>query len=133
MSPTHDDEATKGLRVTVQMEQNGISIEDWDARIYRIFNKNRFVEMLKTKSNGLVHPSKWDDPFENFFLKCSAKDKEGRAVSLEPLHRSWFGQCWTTNEDSDAMWRIYSHDQKGVRVGTTIRKLFSSFYKPDDR
>lgn len=38
-----------------------------------------------------------------------------------------YGQCWTLNDETDAMWRIYSKDCTGVKVKTTIRKLFESF------
>jgi len=114
------------------MTDNGIRIKDWDQEIYRIYSKSRFIELLDTKKNGLVHPSLWDDPMENFFLQCFAVNKEGEHISLEEISRSWFGQCWTTNSESDAMWRIYSHNKSGVKVKTTIRKLFSSIYDQKD-
>jgi hypothetical protein len=114
-------------------KENGINIVDWNARVYRIFSKTRFLELLKTQQNGLVAPSMWDDPFENFFLKCVAVTGSGERVSLERLYKSWFGQCWTLMEESDAMWRIYSHDKTGVRVSTTIQRLFDSFYDAADR
>ena len=31
------------------------------------------------------------------------------------------------------MWRIYSHNKCGVRVATTIKKLFSNFYDNTDK
>ena len=114
------------------MTDNGIRIKDWDQEIYRIFSKSRFIELLDTKKNGLVHPSLWDDPMENFFFQCIAVNKEGEHISLKEISRSWFGQCWTTNVESDAMWRIYSHDKSGVKVKTTIRKLFASIYDEKD-
>ncbi len=36
------------------------------------------------------------------------------------------GQCWSLLGESDAMWRTYSQDKKGVKVKTTIRKLLNS-------
>src|SRR5262249_33908953 len=45
---------------------------------------------------------------------------------LESLARDWYGQCWTTNFDTDAMWRIYSPCKDGIQVGTTVRKLFEN-------
>lgn len=116
-----------------KMEYNIIGIEDLDTPIYRIFSLDRFSEMITSGENGLVHPSKWDDPFENFFLKCDAETPEGETVSLSSLSASWYGQCWTLNSDSDAMWRIYSKDKKeGVKVKTTVRKLFTDFYNLTD-
>jgi hypothetical protein len=114
-------------------EGNGIDIVDWDAAIYRVFHLKWFMELLKTKRNGLVRPSKWDDPFENFFLKSYAEDSDGKRISFESLANDWYGQCWTENKDSDAMWRIYSANKDGIRVSTTIRKLFASFYDTADK
>jgi hypothetical protein len=113
-------------------EENGLNIVDWYANVYRIFSKKWFLELLKTQRNGLVSSRMWDDPFENFFLKCVGVTSDGARVSLSSLHDSWFGQCWTLTEESDAMWRIYSHDKTGVRVSTTIRRLFTSFYDSAD-
>jgi hypothetical protein len=92
------------------------------------FSIDWFEKLIATRTNGLVNPEKWDDPFENFFLRSKAQMSEGTLVGLESISKDWYGQCWTRNKDSDAMWRIYSKDKTGVRVSTTIAKLFSGFY-----
>lgn len=99
---------------------NGLS---YDTPIYRIFSCRRFEQMMSTNELVLVNPEKWDDPFENFYLKVNAFMGEEK-VSLESLRKGWFGQCWTLNEDTDAMWRIYSPEKDGVRLKTTTGKLF---------
>jgi hypothetical protein len=115
------------------MKDNAIGLEDLDTPIYRIFSLEKFSKMITSRENGLVHPSKWDDPFENFFLKNPAEMSDGTPVSLSQLSECWYGQCWTRNFDSDAMWRIYSHGKDGVRVTTTVRALFSNFYDSADK
>ena len=114
------------------MENNAIDIGDLDQKIYRIFSVDRFKELMEAKELVLVNPKKWDDPFENFFLKANAITPNGELVSLEGIANSWYGQCWTYNEESDALWRIYSPKKDGVRVSTTIRKLFSCFWNELD-
>ena len=114
------------------MEYNVLDIDDLDQKIYRIFSIKRFIQLMRSKELVLVNPSKWDDPFENFFLQANAIDSNGQIVSLEELANSWYGQCWTYNKESDALWRIYSHQKDGIRVSTTIRKLFSSFWNEED-
>jgi hypothetical protein len=116
-----------------EMENNGIGIDNWDAPIYRIFERKWLLELLRTQKNGLMPPASWDDPFENFFLQCKGVTNYGKEVSFQPLHDSWFGQCWTLAAESDAMWRIYSKKESGVRVSTTIRKLFNSYYDKTDQ
>lgn len=115
------------------IENNVIGITDLDLPIYRIFSTFWFEKLITTSKNGLVHPSSWDDPFENFFLKNEAELPDGTDVSLFELSKSWYGQCWTRNFDSDAMWRIYSPKKDGVKVKTTVRNLFSNFYDSSDK
>lgn len=111
---------------------NLLDIPDLDAPLYRVFSKGRFLELVRTGKNALVKPRLWDDPFENFFLQSEVEDSSGQKISTEGLAEDWYGQCWTLNEDTDAMWRIYSHDKDGIKVRTTIRKLFDSFYDDTD-
>lgn len=117
----------------LRIEDNGLNIENWDATIYRVIPMHRFIQLINTQKNGLVNPARWDDPFENFFLKNNAVASDGTPISLRSISESWYGQCWTFNEDSDAMWRIYSPGKNGVRISTTIRKIFSSFYDTSDK
>jgi Protein of unknown function (DUF2971) len=116
----------------MSMENNGLAIEDWDAPIYRTYSLEYALGLFKRRTNGLVHPSRWDDPFENFFLKNGAVDEAGNLVMLDDVHKDFYGQCWTLQEESDALWRIYSPTKGGVCIATTIRKLFGSFYDPND-
>jgi hypothetical protein len=38
-------------------------------------------------------------------------------------HQDMFGQCWSLIEDSDALWRIYSPNGKGLMIQTTAKKF----------
>ena len=101
------------------MRQNGLDIDNWDAAIYRVLPIKRFKEMIRKKTLVLVRPSLWDDPFENFFLKCKVKLRTGELASMKPIRDKWYGICWMRTPDSDAMWRIYSRKKDGVRISTT--------------
>ena len=114
------------------MQDNGLDVTNWDIPIYRVFPKRWFKEMITTKTIGLLRSSKWEDPFENFFLKCRVKSKDGQIGSVSRIRDSWYGQCWTLNHDSDAMWRIYSHCKDGICVSSSISKLFSAIYNDRD-
>ena len=93
-----------------------------DQVIYRVFSKDRFEEMLSQRKLALVRPSLWDDPYENFLHQGAIK-VDGRLVGLDLLRRSFYGQCWTLKEESDAIWRIYAPNKNGVRIKTTVQKL----------
>lgn len=109
--------------------------EEYDKPIYRIISLKRLIELFQSSTNALVHPSLWEDPYENFILKSKVKLVSGE-IAEYTYHENFYGQCWTLHQSSDAMWRIYSPDNHGIRIKTTVRKLLSSLYhggahKPD--
>lgn len=95
-----------------KFNRNIININDLDTPVYRIFSLERFLELFTEKQLVQVQPSMWDDPYEHFLLKTEVVSDDGEVGSLENLYNSWYGQCWTENEDTDAMWRIYSPEKK---------------------
>jgi hypothetical protein len=114
----------------VTNERNLICLDEDDLQlhIYRIYALDRFQAMLAVKQDALVNPRKWDDPFENFFLERTEVDDptSGTTIPLKNLARDWYGQCWSSNEETDAMWRIYSPCSRKVKVRTTIRRLIEN-------
>lgn len=99
--------------------------EDLDKYVYRIISLERLNQLFNERVNVLVHPELWDDPFENFIMKSNVRFDDGAIADIE-FSDDFYGQCWSLHKASDAMWRIYSHDKKSVRIRTTIRKLAES-------
>ncbi len=106
---------------------NHINLTDelLDEPIYRIMPIHRFLQLLEEKKLTLVRPIKWDDPFENALLNSTIETSDGETGTFSAKD-SVYGQCWTFHSETDAMWRIYSHDKDGVRVSTTPRKLLTA-------
>ena len=102
--------------------------EDLDKPIYRIFSFKRLEEIFKEKKLTLAKPKKWDDPFENFILNSTGTLPDGREFQIG-FRDNYYGQCWSLTVESDAMWRIYSPEKDGVKVKTTIRKLFQPLFE----
>ena len=102
-----------------------ISDKDLDKPLYRIISLERLLELFVTEKNTLVKPKYWEDVFENFILKSPVKLLSGDVAEYNYYDRM-YGQCWSLHKASDAMWRIYSSDKKGLRIRTTIRKLAST-------
>src|SRR3990172_3540769 len=115
-----------------RMKNNFVNIDNPDLYIYRVFKANRLIEMFKTKKLVLVKPELWDDPFENFLIKSSTPLPSGGIMSFRGVADCFYGQCWTLNQESDAMWRIYSPDKNGAKVKTTIRRLHKAIYNPNN-
>ncbi|MBN8815964.1 MAG: DUF2971 domain-containing protein [Sphingomonas sp.] len=97
---------------------------DLDILVHRTFSFDRFVDLLRSRENGLVSPGLWDDPFENFLLAHTlVRTPDGELGTLEPLAADWYGQCWTGTADSDAMWRIYSATHTGIKATARLGDL----------
>ncbi len=101
-----------------------LETRDLERIVYRTFSRSRFEDLLASNNNGLVHPTKWEDPFENFLLtRTIVREANGSAISLQNLAEDWYGQCWTFNEESDALWRIYSAQNDGIKVAVRLGDL----------
>lgn len=107
---------------------------NWDSPIFRVYPIERLTQVFDDKKNTLVKPLMWDDPFENLVFQQTATLNDGQTVSFDSIREKFYGQCWTLNiEETDALWRIYSPNKDGVRVKTTLRKLFDNFYDPTNK
>jgi hypothetical protein len=107
-----------------------LSEEDLDKSIYRIFSFARLREIFETRQVTLVKPKLWDDPFENFILNSTGVLPDGREFQ-NGFRDSFYGQCWSLTKESDAMWRIYSPDKNGVKIKSTVRKLFTPLFQAE--
>lgn len=115
--------------MTQDKYQNVLGLDDVTAPIYRVFSFWRFCDFLQAGQLTLICPEKWDDPFENFLFSVPARLSNGRKLDMTDVRRSVYGQCWTLNEESDAMWRIYEPGKgEGVKVKTTARSLFDAVH-----
>jgi hypothetical protein len=99
--------------------------------LYRYIRLKRLYELFDGCQNVLVHPSMWDDPFENFILNSKLKYPDGTSSGDIGLRLRMYGQCWTTVSGSDALWRIFCPKEcgknDGVRIRTTLGRLFDGF------
>jgi len=115
--------------------RNAINLTDdeLDKPVYRIMPVYRLLEGLESKQQVLVKPYKWDDPFENMLLSSDVKLSSGESGTMPELRDSVYGQCWTLHKETDAMWRIYSNDNNGVKIKSTPRKLLDALKVSDLR
>jgi hypothetical protein len=102
--------------------------KELDKNVYRIFSFERLKQLFVEKKLALVKPSLWDDPFENFILNSRGTFSDGTEFTIGNRN-SYYGQCWSLTKESDAMWRIYSPNKDGVKVKTTMRKLFQPLFE----
>lgn len=93
--------------------------------IHRIFPFERFVDLVRNQWLALVRPSCWEDPFENPLNRMITDALTGRKLRLPHFESKLFAQCWSFAFESDAMWRIYSTDRRGVLVTASAQALLT--------
>lgn len=118
---------------------NVISL-DLDAPIYKYIPFKYLKLMIQNSNLYFGKVSSWEDVYENWFLKEQMVLPTGEKGSAKALIPGVFGQSWTLQEESDAMWRIYSKldrtqhdylDDTAMRIKTTGGKLFDVIYTDD--
>lgn len=99
-----------------------------NAPLYKFYSSIRTLSyVLANKMLFIDRVESWDDSYENFFLKERFYSRSMNAIiHTNDAAHSVFGQSWTMIPESDALWRIYSSDKKGIRIQTTSNKLFSA-------
>jgi hypothetical protein len=98
--------------------------------LHRIELLDRFFEMLDKKELVFVQPNCWSDPLENIIFNATFR-KNGEPFD-HPVKKSMFAQCWSYDEDSYALWQIYTTKANdkgitsrypGVRITTHLDRL----------
>ena len=107
-----DPRRLKGLYI----ECNTIDL-DLTSNLYRVFSYDKLVDSLKNHCLYMSKPSVLPDPYETFLMNNRARMKDGTIVGFEPIKEKIYCQCWSTNEESEALWNVHSlSDYKSVKI-----------------
>ncbi|MDW7673638.1 MAG: DUF2971 domain-containing protein [Bacillota bacterium] len=97
---------------------------DWDTKLYRYMSLAQFISFVEGKKINLTNIGKWPDKWEAALNKLPIVAENGEVnYPLYDLYQEMYGQCWSLNSESDAMWRIYSPKKQGILIGTTTEKF----------
>ncbi|MBQ9189542.1 MAG: DUF2971 domain-containing protein [Clostridia bacterium] len=93
--------------------------------LYRYISFEAFVGMIQEKSLTFVLPELWDDPKEGSAFKhlISSMEHNYKQVIFSTMYYKTYAQCWTMLSESDAMWRIYSFNNRAVQIKVSKEKL----------
>jgi hypothetical protein len=95
-----------------------------ETKLYRYISFRQFVDFIETKQVSLSRIKNWPDTWEVPLARLPMQTDDGPIrFSLWNIHESMFGQCWSLHKESDAMWRIYSQQNEGVVVETSVKKF----------
>jgi hypothetical protein len=86
--------------------------------LFRYIPFETLIGMTLTKVLTFVHPELWEDPkekypFTQFVLTI---DNEYERIMYLAIYNKTYAQCWTYLAESDAMWRIYSYNNRAIRI-----------------
>lgn len=90
-----------------------------DKYIYRIIHFKYLKQWFDTGQLPLLSPSLWEDPFERALMREVFPEESNRLEARGRMH----GLSFSNNGISDALWRIYSPDIKGIRIKTSSNIL----------
>ena len=95
--------------------------------IYKYMSFDKFIAMVEKQELYLTRIDHWDDTFEGYLLSHYLTHDgrfsfvTHRQAIKECILKSIYAQSWTCDgQESDAMWRIYSKDCKGVRIKCSL-------------
>lgn len=113
------------MRIDTSAKHNIIRIDDLNAEIYRVIEVFRLFEIFENRLLTFTTPKMWEDPYENFleFSYGVLDENPNMRISYAGYSKLIFGQCWTLNEETDAVWRIYSPNRDRAKVKTTMKKF----------
>lgn len=93
--------------------------------LYRYISFETFVGMIQNKALTFVSPELWDDPKESapFYQLVKETEEAYFKVMLFTIYYKTYCQSWTRAVESDAMWRIYSYDNRAIQIKVAEDKL----------
>lgn len=92
---------------------------DESTTLFRYMAFQRFVSLIENNELYLSRITKWEDTWELPSTRVPVEFDGQRREHL-PIEALFFGQCWSLQEESDALWRIYSTAKEGVVIQTTV-------------
>ena len=119
--------------------------------LYRFISLEEFLSIIELKKERYVRPQTWEDTYEGFFLSTlnnpalrkktidsllQSETLESAKLSMSLYNRTWlvremqYAKCWTLNEETDALWRIYSHNDRSLRISSTVYSIKRTLPSP---
>lgn len=115
-----------------------------DERLWKYFQLERFISMLGENQIYFASANQFEDQFEGAVaVQFPEQTVDRRNVAMERTERAFFElkrltkiSCWHRGSyESDAMWKLYAGQHKGIAICTTpdrMRLAFKPFkLKPD--
>lgn len=113
----------------------GVSVE-WDETVWRYCSAERFEWIVANKQIYFASAAQFTDTFEGAVaVQLAAPPPDPRYADMEPGEKAFFElkrltklNCWHRAEyESDAMWRLYAGEGKGVAICSSPARMRNAF------
>jgi len=103
-----------------------------DQMVWRYMRTSRFLDLLQTRQIYFASAWQFDDPFEGAVaVQTHAVPVDPRYPEMDSTERAFAElkrltkiSCWHVEDyESDAMWRLYSDQRKGVAIVSTPERI----------
>lgn len=81
-----------------------------------------------------IGPAVWGDPLENVLRDVTFPDVvTGGRIHIRSLMDSYYGNCWTRDEETQIAWDTFGDSPTNVRIESTVGQLLAALMHPSDR
>ena len=107
-----------------------------DEMLWKYFRFDRFLSMLTDSRLYFASANQFIDPFEGAVaVQLNVPPPGPRYAEMESVERAFFRlkrltkiSCWhRAAYESDAMWKLYAGEHKGIAIYTTPNRIRSAF------
>lgn len=98
---------------------------DLDKPVYKFYSLQRFLESVDKNRMYFRNVLNWADNWEmpTKLFNTNGLDEHSAFFFESDKWHSTFATCFTSEFDTDALWRIYSPGKSGICIETTARHL----------
>lgn len=111
-------------------------VVDGGEQLWKYFRPERFISTLNDSKVYFASANQFSDPFEGAVaVQLNAPPADRRYSGMEPTELAFFQlkrltkiSCWhRAAYESDAMWKLYAGEHKGVAICTTPDRMRAAF------
>lgn len=94
-----------------------------DTRLSRYISLSQFVSFVESGHTYLSKVLDWPDTWEMPASKLPLLDDGDLTYPTWSISDDTYGQSWSLLSESDALWRIYSVQEEGIMIQTSVSKF----------
>lgn len=105
--------------------------------LYRFMPINYLEDLIKNERIYLCQVTKWEDSWEfpSRFIKNKHKPSSNHpslylTQNANIIQNELYGICFSQIMDTDALWRIYSHNKSSVCIKTSVKSISNAVFNP---